>query len=405
MRLSRPEDYRGFVDITVKLLVDDPEINAVNRKVVNYQDILEADKNLEPFLRRFSKTRAEFAWSIKKYIPNICLIKNSRINESQETLFHGITNNYPNEFAVILYNGNGIKMKYPGMPDQIVYNRKTIRPSMNVNLDITEALQFLKEVGDVKSFPRIVIIAGELAGRCISYVSRDYDWHLTDMYYNPAKSTPIPEMIQSCGRLCGRNRGKSHLHLHCTKRVADALYDGFHFTNEIIERAIASPLLHEDGEISFSKSVKAVPMNKEKFPKGREMTSKVEIKRKDFNLVKGDDKGFGLDKYKYSEGEGQEEDKKEEYEIDNGEFIRLTTKMFPLWSRSNNKIAAFMKNLQPSKVYTEEEIKNLCIISGVRLYDVIKKHKNIYGDIIKKDDNKYYLNTCLVQSFNKYFSK
>jgi len=262
MRLSRPEDYRGFVDITVKLLVEDPEINAVNRKVVNYQDILEADKNLEPFLRAFSKTRAEFAWSIKKYIPNICLLKNSRINESQETLFYGITNNYPNDFAVVLYNGNGVKIYYPNMPAEVVYNRKVIRPCVNVNLDITQALQFLKEIGDVKSFPRIVIIAGELAGRCISYVSRDYDWHLTDMYYNPAKSTPIPEMIQSCGRLCGRNRGKSHLHLHCTKRVADALYDGFHFTNEIIERAIASPLLHEDDEISFSKSVKAVPMSR-----------------------------------------------------------------------------------------------------------------------------------------------
>ena len=115
-------------------------------------------------------------------------------------------------------------------------------------------------------------------------------------------------MIQSCGRLCGRNRGKSHLHLHCTKRVADALYDGFHFTNEIIERAIASPLLYEDEEISFSKSVTAIPMNNEKFPKGRAMTSKVNIKKKDFNLVKGDDKGYSLDKYKYSEGKEKVEE-------------------------------------------------------------------------------------------------
>ena len=308
MRLSRPEDYRGFVDIQVKLLLEDPEINAVNRKVTNYQDILDADKNFYPFLQKFSKTRPEFAWSIKKYIPGICLIKHSRINDSQETAFNGIINDFPRDFAVILYNGHGVKMKYPNMPVEVVYKGKTIKPCVNVDLDITNALQLLKENGGVKAFPRIIIIAGELAGRCIYYVSRDYDWPLTDMYYNPAKSTPIPEMIQSCGRLCGRNRGKSHLHLHCTKRVADALYDGFHFTNEIIERAIASPLLYEDEEISFSKSVTAIPMNNEKFPKGRAMTSKVNIKKKDFNLVKGDDKGYSLDTYKFSEGKEKVEE-------------------------------------------------------------------------------------------------
>ena len=408
MRLSRPEDYRGFVDITVKLLTEDPEINAVNRKVVNYQDILDADKNLEPFLRKFSKTSPEFAWSIKKYIPNICLIKNSRINDSQETLFVGIVNNFPTEIAVILYNGNGIKMKYPGMPDQVVYKKKTIKPCVNVNLDITDALQFLKEHGDVKSFPRIIIIAGELAGRCISYVSRDYDWHLTDMYYNPAKSTPIPEMIQSCGRLCGRNRGKSHLHLHCTKRVADALYDGFHFTNEIIERAIASPLLHEDDEISFSKSVKAVPMNKEKFPKGRAMTSKVEIKRKDFNLVKGDDKGFGLDKYKYSEGEEPHDVISESLtQIGNEEYERLIN-MFSKWSKNTSKIAVFMQSLDPTKCYDDTEIKELIKpLFGIDNLNKLLKYKignsRGFGTLLQKKDNTYRLHPCLVKEFTKYF--
>ena len=38
------------------------------------------------------------------------------------------------------------------------------------------------------------------------------------------------------------------------------------------------------------------------------MTSKVNIKKKDFNLVKGDDKGYSLDKYKYSEGKEKVEE-------------------------------------------------------------------------------------------------
>ena len=312
LRLSRPEDYRGFIDITVKLLIEDPTTNAVNRKITNYQDILDSDKNIEPFLKYFSKINHEFAWSIHKYIPSICLIKNSRINESQETMFNGIIKNFSKEFVVILYNGNGIKMKYDNMSDKIIYKDKKIEPYKYTDLDITDALQFLKDNGGVKSFPRIIIISGELAGRCTSFVSRDYDWHLTDMYYNPAKSTPIPEMIQSCGRLCGRNRGKSHLHLHCTKLVADALYNGFHFTNEIIERAIASPLMEEGAELSFSNSLKAISMNKDKFPKKRNMTSKVCVKRKDFKLVRGDDKGIALNKYKYSEKDEKDDQDKDD---------------------------------------------------------------------------------------------
>ena len=65
------------------------------------------------------------------------------------------------------------------------------------------------------------------AGRCMSYVTRDYYWNLTDLYYNPDAGTSIPEMIHSASRLCGLNKGKSHLHLHVTRKVADALWNWF----------------------------------------------------------------------------------------------------------------------------------------------------------------------------------
>jgi hypothetical protein len=413
MRLSRPEDYRGFIDISVKLLIEDETVNALNVKITDYQAILESDKNLEPFLNTFSKSKPEFAWSIKKYIPNICLIKNSRINESQEALFNGIVANYPREFAVVLYNGNGVRIHHHNMLPEILYHKKVIKPNTNLNIDITEALQYLKDNGDFERFPRIIIIAGELAGRCISYVSRDYDWHLTDMYYNPSKTTPIPEMIQSCGRLCGRNRGKSHLHLHCTKRVADALYDGFHFTNEIIERAIASPLLSEEGELSFSKSVKDVPMNKQKFPTGRHITSKVDAKRKDFNLVKNNDNGIDLKNYNYTEivekkvevNENNEDIEESLKQVGEEEFNRLVG-MFKKWSTGSSKISMFMQNLDPVKIYTEKEMKELSREHGITNLGQllsIKVGTNGYGTIIFKKDSTYKLHTCLIEEFNKHF--
>jgi hypothetical protein len=120
------------------------------------------------------------------------------------------------------------------------------------------------------------------------------------MYYNPAKSTSIPELIQSVGRLCGRNKGKSHLHLHTTNKVATALWNGVHFTNEAINRAIASPLMNLAGEeMSFGDSIKSVPMLKKKMPVGRNLTNKIKVLKKDFNQVTKDDGGESLESYKY----------------------------------------------------------------------------------------------------------
>lgn len=267
---------------------------------------------MQPFLTKFSKSKPDFVWSLKEYLPNICLIKNSIINDNQDEMFNGIGRHFPTQFARIVYNGDGVCIDFDGMTECII-NGIIVKPGTYAKIDIPDALQYLKDNGGVEKFPRIVVIAGILAGRCISYVTRDYGWHLTDMYYNAAKSTPIPEMLQSCGRLCGRNKGKSHLHLHVTKRVADALYNGFHFTNEIVLRAIGTPAMEGENELSMASSLKSTAMNKEKYPVGRKLTSKADIKKSEFNLVKGNDGGKKLDEYTYKEKDDIEE---EEYESD-----------------------------------------------------------------------------------------
>ena len=178
-------------------------------------------------------------------------------------------------------------------------NNKNIIPKEYADIDITSALQYLKDNGGVEKFPRIIIISGDYASRCTSFVSRDYEWHLTDMYYNPAASTPIPEQIQNVGRLTGRNKGKSHLHLHCTKKVANALFYGYHFCNEIIDRAKETPLLNNGIEVGFGESIKSIQMNKRKFPVGRKLCSKAEINKRDYNLVNNDDGGKNIEEYKY----------------------------------------------------------------------------------------------------------
>ena len=414
IRLKRPYNYRGFIDFQVKLLKKDKDTCGIS-VVKTYEEILECDKNMKPFLEWFSKRIADWSWINHKHYPRICLIKNSQIIDNQNRMYEGILENHESKFAIIVYNGEGIRMNYNGMKTCII-SGKTVSPDEYVEISIPDALQYLKDNGGEKKFPRIIIISGKLAGRCISYVSRDYDWHLTDMYYIPAKSTPIPEMIQSVGRLCGLNRGKApNLVLHSTLKVSEALYNGFNFTNELISRAIASPLMENGEELDFKDSLFSVPMNNKKFPKGRNVTSKIKVAKSKFNLTKKEDGGITLNKYKYElyNKENKEIEKKNEDEftesinqIGETEYNRLNI-IFAKWSKDEStKISRFMQNLDPVKIYTEKEIKYLCKESQVILSELqVYKRNNAsgYGIILQKNDSSYRLHPCLVKEFNKYF--
>ena len=432
IRLSKPHDYRGFVDFQVKLLEKDPDTVGLSVSM-SYDEIIESDRNFEPFIKQLSKQSADWSWDSKKYYPRICLIKISHLLDIQNELYDGIHRNYGHKFVTIVNNGDGIRMNFSGMKTIIIAG-KTVNPDEYVELAIPDVLQYLFDNGCVKKFPRIIIIAGKLAGRCTSYVSRNYDWHLTDMYYNPAKSTPIPEMIQSAGRLCGRNRLKSpFLILHTTMRVSEALYDGFHFTNEIITRAIANPLIEYGDEVNFKNSILSIPMNTDKFPKGRHMTTKVKLNKSDFNLVKGDDDGIDLEDYKYTKFDQKNINaiKKKNMEVKNTkkdvddvvdvdddiseslievgeeEFKRLVG-IFAKWSNDDTKIARFMQNLDPLKIYTEKEMKHLCeetsiVVIKQLLHGKIGNNGHGFGTIIQKLDNTYRLHPCLVEEFNKHF--
>ncbi len=84
LRLSPPEDYRGLLDIEVKLL--DHETSSLS-KASSFEIICEADPNLKNFLTEFAKSKAGFAWNIKEYIPNICLIKKWKIDKKSFDTF------------------------------------------------------------------------------------------------------------------------------------------------------------------------------------------------------------------------------------------------------------------------------------------------------------------------------
>ena len=81
--------------------------------------------------------------------------------------------------------------------------------------------------------------------------------------------------------------------------------------------------------------------------------------------------------------------------------------MFPKWANDDSKIARFMHNLDPDRMYKIEEIKELCILADIKdrgkILDVKRGNSNGFGTILKRIGDTYQLYPSLVQSFNKHF--
>ena len=80
--------------------------------------------------------------------------------------------------------------------------------------------------------------------------------------------------------------------------------------------------------------------------------------------------------------------------------------MFKKWSLGSSKISIFMQNLNPDKVYNEDELKDLCENNVKRIALVTTKNfinGSGWGKILQKKENNYKLHPCLIEEFKKYF--
>jgi hypothetical protein len=74
-----------------------------------------------------------------------------------------------------------------------------------------------------------------MIGRGINIVSRDFQWHLTHMYYRPSRSTALPSMLQSM-RLCGRYQDNIPLYLYAEESVIRDIQRGYRLQKELVDR-------------------------------------------------------------------------------------------------------------------------------------------------------------------------
>jgi hypothetical protein len=96
----------------------------------------------------------------------------------------------------------------------------------------------------------------------------------------------------------------------------------------------------------------------------------------------------------------------ENKEEDDKEFNRLC-KMFISWSSADSKIAKFMRHLNPTKVYTKNEMNEMCVKYDIKdISHLVYKKRNEssgYGKILEKTNDTYRLYPQLVEAFEKNF--
>lgn len=146
--------------------------------------------------------------------PIIMLHKASRLTVHHEQLMKLFASDpvLRTHWAVVILNGDGVSLFHHSLVNKrvriagCVGTEDTTQPGNHIfgNMTIPEILTFIKRDmnEDEDVVQKILIISGQLASRGLNFVSSDFEWHLTHMYYLSAATADDTERIQSM-RVCG----------------------------------------------------------------------------------------------------------------------------------------------------------------------------------------------------------
>jgi hypothetical protein len=310
--LSTPENYKSVVNFKMMHLPNNKESCLVTK---TGDDIMTKDNNVIDYLDDFDKKNPHYVelYDDEKYgggeqeiradchHPVISLLHVSITNSPNIQLLSQIQTGYGYPAMYFMGGGTGsgcvylslLSEKNPitlsnGKKSKIIKNEKyadmIVKGEFHVFYGASPALvlEWLKNNGGVKLFPRIIILAGVLAGRCQSFGSADFNsclsnktlgWHLTEMYLSASKTMDQPELIQLAGRLCVVARDNIQPLLYATKRTCMDLIKSFQIQEELIDRARKSDSINSIGKI-----MESLPIYTKKFVSKRNLTKKSEFK-------------------------------------------------------------------------------------------------------------------------------
>lgn len=418
--LDPPEDYKG-VDRFVTTSIQPLPTTTTGEDETNTR--LDRDPDLT---RLLDAHRTAHFQSGSDNHPMILLLKNERLITNQLDLLQEIRRMYGNDYAVIVYNGRNTTLFAPRLRSspsiRLPGTHKKARFDMTTGAfvfthsPIQDVLQLLKNEGGAEKFPRIIILSHDIIGRGINIVSRDFKWHLTHMFYRPSKTATLPMLLQSM-RLAGVYRDNIPLHLYAEKKILMDIMTGHRLQQEVVERV--RTIASQTGETPVS-ILERQTFHPQKIPKRSVFLPKTRRKHKFLPTVSTTgDNGWTLEKFKQTIAIQHAPPRLSFSDIDitaipplpKEEFDRLTKKMFPKWSKESSKIARFMReglgSYGAEKVYTKNEIIELCAIFEVNLHHLlnVRKGSQTHGQILyyNRQQQIFFLHPLLHEKFNQAF--
>jgi len=424
--IPKHPNYRGIEQFDFYIKIDD------DAKYVGKAsgDFFESDKSLDPFCAYYNALPPMQSRTGDNFSPHMCLINYSHLKEPMYRALNTIRDRYPSIF-VMVQTGDGITWSHRGS-----------EPKKDTTSSLSDFLQKLKSK---KMLNNIIIIAGDLASRGMSYVSSDYGWHLTHNRVLGPDSRILSEWIQAVCRLAGIFNDSHPLKLCLRKKDLDKILKA-HYIQEELLLQISTYFDSPDKEQNCKDIIESRGIYKEKIPKLKYLTRvpyALKIKSLPTNtgmsmkVYEGkelpSDELFSLrnadvpsekDKKEYAKKRVEEEKKCEEWEstylpedesdseeenIDDDEEFERLKKIFKTWSTAKSKIGKFMQNLNPTKTYTKNEIEEMCkkfsITLNLLLNSKYVSGSNGYGKILEKKKDTFRLYPQLVTAFKKNFKK
>jgi hypothetical protein len=345
------------------------------------------------------------------------------------------------QWLAMTFTGEGLRIWHHTFSEQpLVINGITSIPQGNgehllENMEPCFMMDWCGQNGGVERFPRIVVLAYDMGEEGITFGSHKAPyWHLTHLLL--FGNTTSARTAQILNRLSG-NHGDDHplvamvSQANKEKSIKEFLSHE-QWVRELyklqgIQNVKTSEFLkgfsHLDGRLpkryislKESSGILSIVPNENKSKESRLLRTKPHAAEichgiHGGELYKEDYKQMLREKV---ENESQEETKgdiMEENEVTilpKIEFERLTTKMFPKWAKEDTKIARFMKNLDPVKIYSATEMKEYVTQIGkdniLHLMHTRVGITNGDGQIIQKINDTYMLYPQLVTAYKKYFN-
>jgi hypothetical protein len=303
--MTTPENYKGMHSIETHAL------NTIVKPITNNNSLFKNDDNLIPVLkhlmRKSSPNADDYNPFMKHDQPIIILIKSTNLNSIQLKLANYIMGSQElDKWEGIVYNSKGVYIfsrhlkKFPNM---LCSRKKGIHvkcamPDGNIHVlkncllftdtTISSGIQYfydLKMSMGVRQISHMFIISGNLADRGISFVSENYKWHLSHMYYVPSSTATVAHIIQSAGRLCGRFSDSMPLCLYAPIKVIEDLIKGIKIQDDIFGQ------LRSKYSGMLMKTIKKIPVCIAKVPI-RDLCSRKEAKISKKQTVLGEDGGY-----------------------------------------------------------------------------------------------------------------